>query len=75
MVSPPWIFSAFWKVIKPLLDPVTQEKLVFVKDKKKDAAVVKDCIAEENLEQDFGGTSSWSYNFADWKAQHTTQPQ
>ena len=67
MVSPPWIFNAFWKVIRPLLDPVTRDKIVFVKDKKKNASIVKEHIHEHDLESDFGGSSEWVYNHEEWK--------
>ncbi|KAJ8324484.1 hypothetical protein QVD99_002505 [Batrachochytrium dendrobatidis] len=30
IISAPWIFSGFWQLIKPWLDPVVQAKVVFV---------------------------------------------
>ena len=67
MVNPPWVFNMFWKVIRPLLDPVTAEKVVFVANKKKDAAIVKQYIAAECLEKDFDGNSDWKYDHDQWK--------
>lgn len=32
LVNPPWIFMTFWNLIYPLVDPVTQKKLEFVKE-------------------------------------------
>lgn len=32
LVNPPWIFMTLWNVIYPLVDPVTQKKLEFVKE-------------------------------------------
>jgi len=32
LVNPPWLFMTFWNVIYPLVDPVTQQKLEFVKE-------------------------------------------
>ena len=29
-VNQPWLFSAFWKIISPLVDPVTREKVCFL---------------------------------------------
>jgi hypothetical protein len=32
MINPPWIFSTFWTMISPFVDPVTKEKIQFVRD-------------------------------------------
>lgn len=31
LINPPMIFSSFWKVISPFVDPVTKDKIVFLK--------------------------------------------
>lgn len=57
----PTIFSAAWKIIKPMLDPVVREKIAFCSNAKDIAKY----IDPKHLERDFGGTSSWSYEFKD----------
>lgn len=55
----PTVFSAAWKIIKPMLDPVVREKIAFCSNAKEIAKY----IDPKHLEKDFGGTSSWSYEF------------
>ena len=62
-MASPWALSAFWALIKPLLDPVTKAKLTFFKDKKKNAAELLQYVDQETLEEDFGGTSTFNYNY------------
>ena len=31
LVHPPWIFMTFWNIVYPLIDPVTQQKVQFMK--------------------------------------------
>ena len=66
MINPPWIFSAFWKVISRFLDPVTAAKIVFTD---KQSTETQQFIEPENLESDYGGTNSFRYDYATWKAQ------
>jgi hypothetical protein len=69
LVASPWALSAFWALIKPLLDPVTKAKLTFFKDKKKNAAELLQYVDQETLEEDFGGTSTFTFNYNQWLEQ------
>lgn len=44
--KPPFLFELFWKAIRPFVDPVTREKLVFLNE----AAAHKGMAAQFNLE-------------------------
>ena len=65
IVNPPWIFSSFWKVIYPLIDPVTKEKIKLWSDKK-EWSELHNYIDDEALETFYGGTSDYVYNFEDY---------
>jgi hypothetical protein len=67
MVNPPWVFSAFWKIVSPFLDPVTSNKIVFVKNKTKDAALILEQVESDQLEKDFGGSNEFKFDYALWK--------
>ena len=72
MVNPPWIFSAFWKIISPLLDPITAKKIIFVKNKKNEnLKIILDHISADQLEEDFGGSNPFKYDHNVWLQQHT----
>jgi hypothetical protein len=55
----PGIFSAVWKIVKPMLDPAVREKVHFASS----ASEMGKFIDPKHLEKDFGGTSSWRYRF------------
>ena len=59
IVSAPWFFSGFFKMIKPLLDPVVTSKIVFVSN----LMALQDYIPAENLLADYGGECRWSYEY------------
>lgn len=54
---PPFLFEVFWKAIKPFVDPVTKEKLVFLRGKVAEAA---EDLAKQfelhHLDESLGGT-------------------
>jgi hypothetical protein len=55
----PWIFSAFWKLIKPLLDPVVASKIVFI-NSKDDLLKYMD---ENVVLAEMGGKNYFTYDF------------
>lgn len=59
-IRPPWIFSAFWTVISPFIDPVTFQKIQMVGGSPADigARLNADGIDPSSLESDIGGTDA-----------------
>ncbi|KAK9898506.1 CRAL/TRIO domain-containing protein [Cystobasidium minutum MCA 4210] len=55
----PMVFSAVWKIVKPMLDPVVREKIAFCSNAKE----ISKYIDLKHLERDFGGSSNWSYEY------------
>ena len=60
--NPPIVFRSFYAVIKPFVDPVTQQKVCFVVGKKGMKQVVDDVggpdIANRQLEKCCGGSGN-----------------
>lgn len=54
--KPPWLFELFWKAIRPFVDPVTREKLVFLKDDSENSADMKKYFDLNILDACIGGT-------------------
>jgi hypothetical protein len=57
--NPPFVFRAFWAIIKPFVDPVTKEKMCFCSGKKGMETIVSDMGGPEkakHLEKCAGGT-------------------
>jgi len=59
-----WIFWGIWKLVKPMLDPVTAAKLAFV-----DKNNIKDFIQPDVCLKEFGGNDCYEYNFTDYSKQ------
>ena len=38
LCNPPYVFKAFWQIVKPFVDPVTKEKIVFLYGKQSELA-------------------------------------
>jgi hypothetical protein len=58
-LHPPFIFRAFWNMVRPFIDPVTKEKIVFVSNKSTQQqlwSLLKDPV--NDLETGAGGTLS-----------------
>ncbi|CAI5503478.1 unnamed protein product [Closterium sp. Naga37s-1] len=63
--NPPAVFEAFWKVIRPFIDPVTFNKILFVNPSKPDTVKRLEGIFDlDRLEEAFGGRSKWTYDHA-----------
>ena len=59
--NPPWVFSTFWTVIKPFVDPVTKTKIAFCSGSKGMQTIANDMGGMEqrgkyHLEPCAGGT-------------------
>jgi len=55
--KPPFLFEIFWKAIRPFVDPVTREKLVFLssKDDEENAKEMVKYFDPEHLDACIGG--------------------
>ncbi|KXN70414.1 CRAL/TRIO domain-containing protein [Conidiobolus coronatus NRRL 28638] len=64
-VDSAWYLSTFFKLILPLFDPVTREKIVFINSKDKDSGdkdkILTKYIDKKNIISDFGGTSTYEF--------------
>ncbi|KAK9719735.1 hypothetical protein K7432_004614 [Basidiobolus ranarum] len=58
IVDAPWIFSGFWKMISPLLDPVIKSKIVFCKRKE-----LCGHIDPEQIMDSLGGNDPYKYHY------------
>ncbi|RJE25858.1 CRAL TRIO domain protein [Aspergillus sclerotialis] len=57
----PWIFSGFWKLLQPLLDPVVASKVQFVNG----ADDLKSFIPSEHILKELGGDEDREYKYVD----------
>ena len=55
----PWIFWGFYKIIKPLLDPVVVEKIIFIED----AQHLHTFIEPDQLLEEYGGNCPYKYEY------------
>lgn len=54
----PWIFNGFWTLVRPLLDPVVANKIVFVKQANLPNYIDRACIPAE-----YGGDDPFFYRY------------
>jgi hypothetical protein len=59
VVNPTWLFSGFYKLVRPLLDPVVAAKVEIINNYEE----LTKFIAPENLLKQFGGTSEYEYSY------------
>jgi len=66
-LDPPFLFWMGWKMISPFLNEVTMAKVRFVysevKDGKRTVPAMLEYIDADNLEVEFGGTSTRVFNY------------
>jgi len=67
-IDAPTAFELGWKMVTPFIDPVTQRKIVFVR-RKKNMADMLEFFDSDQLEEQFGGTNGFTFDFEAWKAQ------
>jgi hypothetical protein len=63
IVNAPWAWQVFWKLISPFMDEVTKKKVLLLKS----YAQLKEYIDDENLEEDYGGTNTFKYDYRQYK--------
>jgi hypothetical protein len=63
-IRPPWIFSTFWTMISPFIDPVTKAKIVMLHGSPEDIAarLSADGISLDILESSLGGKDGIPFN-------------
>ena len=54
----PWIFSGFWKLVRPLLDPVVARKIVFLKQEE-----LPQHIQKEDIPAEYGGDDAFFFRY------------
>jgi hypothetical protein len=58
VMDAPWIFNGFWKLVKPLLDPVVAAKIEFIKQED----LIK-YMEEEAIPLEYGGDSRFEFKY------------
>jgi len=61
IINAPYLFEVFFKMISPFLNDVTKEKVNLLKAN--DFSRLHDVVDLDQLETEFGGTDTYSYNF------------
>lgn len=59
VVNPPWIFSGFYRMIRPLLDPVVAAKVEMISP----GPEMFKFVEPDNLLEPFGGLSKYQYRY------------
>lgn len=63
LIQPPFLFFAAFKAISPFIDPVTRDKIVFVRGSKQDqTALLAKHFPLSSLEKCLGGTSDYVFD-------------
>lgn len=68
-IDAPGIFQMLWRLVVPFIDPVTKRKFVFI-NRKQNLDLMLDYFEPDQLEEEFGGTNTFKFDFDNWKAQH-----
>mmetsp|Transcript_27958 Transcript_27958/g.71129 ORF Transcript_27958/g.71129 Transcript_27958/m.71129 type:complete len:280 (-) Transcript_27958:349-1188(-) len=61
LIQPPLLFYGLWKMISPLMDPVTKRKTQFLRGKDIPKTILEHFDAN-HVEKDFAGESAFEYN-------------
>ena len=70
ILNAPWIFSGFWKLIRPWLDPKVADKIVFVQGNMVEQGFFK----AEDLQTEYGGLDPYRYSYATPEPLHRELP-
>lgn len=62
MCRPPWIFNTFWNMIFPFVDPVTKEKIHFIKNGSDVVSTLSQHMDENQIETDLGGVNDIAFH-------------
>eukprot|EP00029_Vermamoeba_vermiformis_P006897 TRINITY_DN282_c0_g1_i1.p1 TRINITY_DN282_c0_g1~~TRINITY_DN282_c0_g1_i1.p1 ORF type:complete len:429 (+),score=89.25 TRINITY_DN282_c0_g1_i1:567-1853(+) len=63
IVNAPWIWGVFWKIISPIIDDVTKQKVKILKH----TTDLLQYFTEDQLEKDYGGKNEFKYDFETYK--------
>jgi hypothetical protein len=63
IVNAPWIWGVFWKIISPIIDDVTKQKVKILKR----TTDLLEYFTEDQLEKDYGGKNEYKYDFETYK--------
>lgn len=58
IMEAPWIFSGFWKLVRPLLDPMVAAKIDFIK-----LSDLPNYVDIERIPEEYGGKDIFKYNY------------
>src|SRR3990167_789929 len=72
MIDAPTAFEFGWRMVSPFIDPITQRRFIFVK-RKKNIAEMLDLFESEQLEEQFGGSNTFKFDYEAWKAEKLAQ--
>lgn len=67
LVDTPWLFGAFWKAISPFINPVTYNKIVFVKGEAEKQKVFARYFDLNTIEKRFGGKLDFKWDNSSWQ--------
>lgn len=73
IIDAPWLFSAFWKLIRPFVNKKTRDKIIFVSGNTDPKSKKYQAFAEyfdmSQMEKRFGGSSDFEYRHSEfWPA-------
>mmetsp|Transcript_11275 Transcript_11275/g.18420 ORF Transcript_11275/g.18420 Transcript_11275/m.18420 type:complete len:275 (-) Transcript_11275:92-916(-) len=74
-VDPPWYFWVFFKLIKPFIDPVTLEKVVFIPDNNNSCEPLYQVVDKSKLEKTLMGDDSYEFNFEEYRAEREKEEE
>merc|ERR1711974_367109 len=67
LVDAPWVFSFFYKILRPFIDRKTAEKIEWVSGEAgvgtAKTKAFQNYIADEELFPEYGGSSKWTYDY------------
>mgnify|MGYP003386642783 CR=1 FL=1 len=62
MCRPPWIFNTFWNMIYPFVDPVTKQKIHFIKNSCDIVSTLGEYMNPNQIECYLGGSNDIEFN-------------
>lgn len=62
VLNPPFVFKAFWSLVRNFVDPVTKEKLVFCSGKKGMEKLISQIHETDTVEPAYGGCSDKEFD-------------
>eukprot|EP00271_Cylindrocystis_brebissonii_P013061 TRINITY_DN32618_c0_g1_i1.p1 TRINITY_DN32618_c0_g1~~TRINITY_DN32618_c0_g1_i1.p1 ORF type:complete len:303 (+),score=62.06 TRINITY_DN32618_c0_g1_i1:218-1126(+) len=63
LYNSPTMFEAFWRMVKPFMDPKTVKKVCFINPRQANKEqILEEMFDLETLDSTFGGRATWSYD-------------